>query len=108
LWLVAVESREELVEVLAGEGPLEWLGDLPVVRAEGQQPLSERVERGEVVGRQRFALQDREVQLDPIQPRGVYWQVDQPRVLPPLLHSRDRGLAGVRGAVIDDPVDGAG
>ena len=84
-----VDAGEELVEVVAGEGPLEWSSDLPVVLAEGQQSLSERVEVGEVVWNQRFALEDREIQLDLVQPLGVHGQVDQPRVLPPLVYPLD-------------------
>ena len=56
---------------MAGEGPLERAGDLPVVLAEGEDPLGERVEGWEVVRGQGFALEDREVQLDLVQPRGV-------------------------------------
>jgi len=57
------DARQDAVEVVAGEGPFEWAGDLAVVLAEGQQPGGELVQRSEVVGRQRLALQDREVQL---------------------------------------------
>jgi hypothetical protein len=55
----------------------------------------ERVEIGEVVGGQRLALQDRERDLDLVQPRGVDRQVDQARVLVGVLEPGDRALAGV-------------
>ena len=86
---------KDAVEVVAREGPLERSGDLAVVSAEGQQPLGERVEIGEVVGRERLALQDREEQLGLVEPRGVDRQMDQAGVLVGVLHPFDRGLAGV-------------
>ena len=58
----------------------ERLGDPAVVLLEGADPRGERGEVGEVVGRQRLALQDREVDLDLVQPRRVHGQVDQPGV----------------------------
>jgi hypothetical protein len=57
---------------------------------------------------QRFALHDREVQLDLVQPRGVHREMNQPGVRPAVLHPLDRRLARVRGAVVNDPVDGPG
>jgi hypothetical protein len=56
LWLVGFDPVEEAVEVVVGEGPLKWLGDLAVVVAEAEQPLGERVEGAEVVGCECFAL----------------------------------------------------
>jgi hypothetical protein len=38
------DAGEDAVEVVAGEGPFEGLGDLAVVVAEGQQALAELVE----------------------------------------------------------------
>jgi hypothetical protein len=69
------------VEVVSGEGPLERLSDLPVVVAEAEQALGQRVERVEVVRGERFALDDREVELDLVEPGGVDGQVDQAQVL---------------------------
>jgi len=42
--LVIVDPGEQLVEVVSGEGPLEWSGDLAVVVAEAEEPLAESVE----------------------------------------------------------------
>jgi hypothetical protein len=66
-----VESLEQPVEVAAGELPLERGGDLLVVAAEGQQVVLERVEVFEVVGLQRLALGDGEVDLGLVEPGGV-------------------------------------
>ena len=42
--LVGVDAGEQTVEVCAAECPLNGCADLPVVVAEGEQPLGERVE----------------------------------------------------------------
>jgi hypothetical protein len=42
--LAAGEAGEERVEVCAGERPIEWPGDLAVVRFEGGDACGERVE----------------------------------------------------------------
>jgi hypothetical protein len=47
-----VEALEQLVEVVAGELPLERSGDLLVAASERQERLFEAVEVGEVVGLQ--------------------------------------------------------
>lgn len=52
---------EELVELVAGELPLEGRGDLLVAVPERQEVLLERVEVGEVVGGDDLALDDGEV-----------------------------------------------
>jgi hypothetical protein len=54
LW--GVGFGEQLVEVGAGVLPLEGGGDLFVAAAEGEQCALERVEVGEVVGADEFAL----------------------------------------------------
>ena len=66
-----VESFEEAVEVVAGELPFERLGDLLVVSSEAEEPLFDGGEVGEVVGLQHLALDDREVDLDLVEPAGV-------------------------------------
>jgi hypothetical protein len=93
--LAAGDLGEDAVEVGAGEGPFEGARDLAVVLAEAQQPVSELVERAEVVGSQRLALDDREEQLGLVELGGVDREVDQPRVGPGVRHARDRCPAGV-------------
>ncbi len=62
---------EKAAEVRARELPLEWFGDGLVVALKIQQSFGHRVEIGEVVGREDFALHNRKVDLDLIQPTGV-------------------------------------
>jgi hypothetical protein len=65
-----------------------------VVR-ERRDPVGECVEVGEVVGGQRLALRDREVDLDLVQPEGVDRQMDHARVRVGVLEPVDRALTGV-------------
>ena len=55
---------EQDAQVGLGELPLERGGDLLVVVLEREQARLDRGEVGEVVGREDFALDDREVDLD--------------------------------------------
>src|SRR5215218_587134 len=100
-----VEPFEQAVEVAAGELPLERLGDLLVVAAEAEWPLLEDGEFLEVVGLQRLALHDREVDLGLVEPGGVDRGVDNDQVGPGALEAVDRAPAAVGGAVVDDQED---
>jgi hypothetical protein len=96
------------VEVVAGELPLERLGDLLVVTAEAEQPLLEGGEFLEVVGLEDLALHDREVDLGLVEPGGVDRGVDHDEVGPGALEAVDRAPAAVGGAVVDDQEDALG
>jgi hypothetical protein len=61
------------------------------VLAEAQQPIGELIKRVEAVGAERLALDDREVELDLVEPGGVDREVDEPQVLPAALEPLDRG-----------------
>jgi hypothetical protein len=64
------------LEMRARELPLERTRDAFVVALKLQKPLLDRFEAREVVGGERFALHDREVDLDLIEPAGVHRPVD--------------------------------
>jgi hypothetical protein len=68
---VASDLLDHGVELGAGEGPLERFGDGAVVLAEVHQLAGEFGEGREVVRCQGLALDDREVDLDLVQPGGV-------------------------------------
>jgi len=55
------------------------------VLAEAQQPIGEPIKRVEAVGAERLAVDDREVELDLVEPGGVDREVDEPQVLPAAL-----------------------
>ena len=97
------EAVEVSVEVFAGVLPAEWFGGVVVALLEGQDRVGEVVEVGEVAGGDGFALQDREVDLDLVEPGRVDGQVDQDRVGPGLASCGRSRPAGVGGAVVDDP-----
>jgi hypothetical protein len=60
------------VEMRARKVPLERARDAFVVALEVQKPSLDRFQAGEVTGDKRFALHDREVDLDLIEPAGVH------------------------------------
>jgi hypothetical protein len=87
---VRIDLREHQLELGARESPLERAGDLPVAAAEGEQALGELVQGAEVIRGKRLALDDREVELDLVEPRGVDGEVDQAQVLVGALEPLDR------------------
>ena len=89
-FLVSVESFQEIGEVVGGELPLEGFGGRVVADLEAGEALLNDVEVGEVVGGQRFSLDDREVDLDLVEPGRVDRGVHQNRV----------------GELFGEPVDG--
>src|SRR5260221_14180235 len=76
-WFVGGEALEQEVEVGLGELPLERGGDLLVVGLKGQQRGFCLGEAAEVARGEDFALDDREVDLDLVEPGGVDGEVDQ-------------------------------
>ena len=68
-----------------------------VVLLEAKQTVLDISERGEVVWGQRFALDDREVDLDLVEPTGVDRAVDQHEIWESRLKASDGRLAAVRG-----------
>jgi hypothetical protein len=76
------KTAEEPVEIGAGVAPVERDRGLLVAGLEGQQSALELGEVGEVVGGQHLALQDREGDLDLVQPGRVDRQVDKGQVRP--------------------------
>ena len=85
-------SLSEAVEVGACVPPAERFDRQVVAVLEGEDPLREVVEVGEVTGCDRFALQDREVDLDLVGPG----RVDRSRGQPTLPTPDHRGLGDRR------------
>ena len=87
-----------------------WLATVP----EGADPAPNSLQRQHLLvsregsARRQRALVGASLAVTMVQPRGVHGQVDQPGGWPLRLHTLDRRSAGVRGPVIDDPVDGFG
>ena len=70
------------MQVTACEGPLEWLGGILIAALECDQAAFEGREIGEVARREELALNDREVDLDLVEPAGMDWCVNQNDVWP--------------------------
>jgi hypothetical protein len=83
---------------LAGELPVERLGDLVPAVLELVECAGDLGEVVKVVGLEQLALDDREVDLDLIQPAGVDREVHEDQARPAALEAIDGGLAAVRGA----------
>ena len=98
---VGIEAREESVEVFAGVGPVKGGRGRVVAVLEAEDPVGELVEVGEVAGSDGLALEDREVDLDLVEPGSVDGEVDQFGGWPRVLHAVDGGLPAVGGAVVD-------
>ena len=64
----AGDASHQTVEISACEGPFEGGGDLLVVVLEAENALGDFVLGSEVSGRESFALEDREVDLDLVEP----------------------------------------
>ena len=59
------------MEIVAGEGPFEGRCRPLVMRLKGKQALLEFLQRIEVVGREDLSLNDREIDLDLVEPASV-------------------------------------
>ena len=93
---------------LAGEGPPEGRGTMFVVGLESQQPLFELGQRTEVVGGENFSLNDRQVDLDLVEPTGMDRGVDQNGVGPLGAEPVGGLLPAMSRTIVHDPEDPAG
>src|SRR5215212_10609034 len=97
------ETREESVEIMAGEPPGERLGGSLIAFLKGEEAFGQGFEVGEVVGSEHLALHHREVDLDLVEPGGMSGKVDEAQVGPLSLKALHRSLTPMRGAVVHDP-----
>ena len=79
-----------------------------VVVLEAENALGDFVLGSEVSGREGFALEDREVDLDLVEPAGVLGQMYEGEFGEPGLEPVGGTLAAMDGAVVDDPEDALG
>src|SRR5215470_10061093 len=104
----AAEFDEQSREIPTREGPLERLRRSDVMVLEAKKTLTDRVARRKVVGREHLALDDREIDLDLIEPAGVDGGMDQYELRPPGLQPCDCAVSSMCGAIVHDPEDAAG
>jgi len=101
--VVASDAGQELVEVGAGELPVEWPGGGVVVPLEGKDLGGELVEIFEVVRGEELALDDGEVDLHLVEPGGMDGQVNHLRIGIGAAQAVGGGPVPVRGPVVHDP-----
>lgn len=89
--LLLRDLGEEVAQILAGELPLERLGDPLVVRLEIRYPPFEFPEILEVLGSEHLPLQYRKEDLDLVQPAGMDGRMHQDGVGVPLAEALDGG-----------------
>jgi hypothetical protein len=77
---VCGEPLDQRGEVVAGEVPVEGLGDLVPVAFEVVEGPGNRCEVVEAVGLEHCALDDREVDLELVEPAGMDGRVDEDEV----------------------------
>jgi hypothetical protein len=104
---MSAEFDEKAIEVAASIGPFEGFGRLFVAQLEFKECRFEFIERNEIAGGEQFALDDREVDFDLVEPAGVNRGVDEYQVRPTGAQAVACGLATVDGGVVDDPEDAA-
>ena len=107
LGFVGGPSDHELLEITACELPLEGPCDPLIVLLEAYDTGGDFIVGGKVGRDECFSLEDREVDLDLVDPAGVLGQVDKDEVVERPFESVDRALASVDCATIDDPEDSA-
>ena len=95
------------MQVAACESPLEGRGCPLIVELETKEALLEFGQRREIVGREDLSLNDREIDLDLVEPTGVNRSVDEDRVGPFGAEAFDRLLAPMSGTIVHDPEDAA-
>lgn len=98
----------DLIEICAGEFPLEGLGDGLVVLLETKQPILDILQGREVVWSEGLALDNGEVDFDLIEPTGMDRAVYGYDVGKGRLETLDGSLAAMGGAVVNDPEHAAG
>jgi len=106
--LLRCQLRHEAGEVFTSKFPLKGTGHLLIMGLKADQPVANLLKAGEVIGGQDFPLDDREVDLNLVEPTRVNRRVDHHRVGPPTPKSIETGLASMGGPIVHDPEDPAG
>ena len=96
------ELGEEHVKVTTSEGPLEWPCSPLIARLEGQQAPFKVGPIGKVARSEEFALDDRKVDFDLIEPTGVDRRMDQNDIGPLGAEPVGRWLTAMGGTIVSD------
>ena len=75
-----MELSHHCLKVVTREFPLEWRSDVLIVLLEAEESILDFLKRVEVVGRERFAFNDGEVDFDLIEPACMDRSMDGDKV----------------------------
>src|ERR1035437_7196119 len=103
-----MKAVNEFGQVIARELPLEWFGDGLVVTLKAFAAVGQHFQGGKIVWGQDFPLDDREVNLDLVEPTGMDGAMDHPEIGVTVLQAFHTALAPVGGAIVHDPEDAPG
>ena len=104
----AFDFGQQSLQIFAGEGPAEGGSTAFVVGLKSKQAFLELGQGTEVIGGQNFSLNDRQVDLDLVEPTGVDRSVDQNGIGPLGAETVSGLLPAMSGTFIYDPEDPAG
>jgi len=106
--MIVGELGEDMFQVIAGELPLEGLGNGFVMGLKSKQSLFQFRQAVAFVWSENLALDDREIDFYLVEPTGVNWGVDQESVGIPLGEAANGLGAAMGGAVVGHPKDPLG
>src|SRR3989339_1481840 len=98
---------QEPGEIPSREPPLERRSNGFVMTLKSQQAFFDSGQRRKIVWRERLALDNREVDLDLVEPTGVDGAVDEHQILVAALQAGHATRTSMRRAVVHDPEDTA-
>ena len=98
-----MELSHHCLEVVTREFPLEWRSDVLIVLLEAKESVLDFLKRAEVVGCERLAFNDGEVDFDLIEPARVDRSMHGDEIGEGCFEAPNTGLAAMRRAVVHDP-----
>ena len=98
-----MELSHHCLKVVPREFPLEWRSHVLIVLLEAEESVFDFLKRVEVVGRERLAFNDGEVDFDLIEPACVDRSMHGDEVGESCLEAANTRLAAMRRAVVHDP-----
>lgn len=97
---MSLDTFQEGIEIGAGEFPLEGDGDLLVILLETKEAVFKFGQRCKIVWSEDFALDDREVDLDLVEPTGVNRAMDGNHVGEGYFEAAHAAAAAMGGSVV--------
>jgi len=90
-----MESLDEFVEIVACELPFKRLSDGLIVTLEALETVGQDFQGVEIIWREHLSLNNREVDLDLVEPTGMDGTMDHPEVGVATLQPLNTALASV-------------